>query len=56
MDIINLFNFETFNFQDIKRNLEATYFDIVTTNWKIWPATQLANFYFVPFKHRILVR
>jgi len=42
-------------FSDIKRNLEATYFDIVTTNWKIWPATQLANFYFVPFKHRILV-
>ena len=41
--------------QDIKRNLEASYLDIVKTNWKIWPATQLINFYFVPFKHRILV-
>ena len=35
--------------------MEATYLDIVLTNWKIWPATQLLNFYFVPFKHRILV-
>ena len=44
-----------FIFQDIKKNLEASYLDIVKTNWKIWPATQLVNFYFVPFKHRILV-
>ena len=42
--------------KDIKKNLEASYLDIVKTNWKIWPATQLINFYFVPFKHRILVR
>ena len=41
--------------QDVRKNLEATYVDIIVTNWKIWPATQLANFYFVPFKHRILV-
>ena len=41
--------------QEIKKSLETNYVDIVTTNWKIWPATQLANFYFVPFKHRILV-
>ena len=41
--------------QDIKANLSQNYVDIVLTNWKIWPATQLINFYFVPFQHRILV-
>merc|ERR1712029_904772 len=40
---------------EIRKSLETNYIDIVTTNWKIWPATQLANFYFVPFKHRLLV-
>jgi len=41
--------------QDIKANLAANYVDIVTTNWKIWPATQLLNFYLTPVQHRILV-
>ena len=41
---------------DIRKNLSKNYTDIVLTNWKIWPATQLVNFYFVPFQHRILVR
>jgi len=41
--------------REIKENLSANYVDIVLTNWKIWPATQLINFYFVPFQHRILV-
>ena len=41
--------------KEIKENLSQNYLDIVLTNWKIWPATQLINFYFVPFQHRILV-
>jgi len=41
--------------EDIRRNLAANYTDVVLTNWKVWPATQLINFYFVPFQHRILV-
>ena len=41
--------------REIKENLSQNYVDIVLTNWKIWPATQLINFYFVPFQHRILV-
>jgi len=41
--------------QDIKKNLDANYVDIVLTNWKIWPATQLLNFYLTPVQHRILV-
>lgn len=41
--------------QELVNNLRRDYTDILLTNWKIWPATQLANFYFVPFQHRILV-
>ena len=41
--------------KEIKENLSQNYVDIVLTNWKIWPLTQLVNFYFVPFQHRILV-
>lgn len=41
--------------QDIKKNLDDNYVDIVLTNWKIWPATQMLNFYLVPVQHRILV-
>ena len=42
--------------EDVRKTLAANYTDIVVTNWKVWPATQLVNFYFVPFQHRILVR
>jgi len=41
--------------QDIKKNLTDNYVDIVLTNWKIWPATQMLNFYLVPVQHRILM-
>jgi len=41
--------------KEIGANLQRDYKDILLTNWKLWPATQLANFYFVPFQHRILV-
>jgi len=41
--------------QEIASNIKRDYTDILLTNWQIWPATQLANFYFVPFQHRILV-
>lgn len=40
---------------EIRENLASNYTDILVTNWKIWPATQLVNFYFTPFQHRILV-
>jgi len=41
--------------KEIQINLKRDYPEILLTNWKLWPATQLANFYFVPFQHRILV-
>ena len=35
--------------------LKADYTDVLITGWTIWPATQLVNFYLVPFLVRPLV-
>ena len=39
----------------VSHNLKRDYTDIVITGWTIWPATQLVNFYLVPFLVRPLV-
>jgi len=39
---------------DIKTKVENEWADIVLTGWKIWPAAQVINFYFVPFLIRPL--
>ena len=39
----------------VSHNLKRDYADIVITGWTIWPATQLMNFYLVPFLVRPLV-
>ncbi|XP_022909412.1 mitochondrial inner membrane protein Mpv17 [Onthophagus taurus] len=36
---------------DIKNN----YKDVLITNYKLFPAVQLINFYFVPLKHQVLL-
>lgn len=43
------------SFQYSIEQLKLKYFDVMLTNYKIWPAVQLCNFYFVPLKHQVLV-
>lgn len=40
---------------EIIEKIKKDYYDVITTNWKIWPAAQIINFTFVPLQHRILV-
>ncbi|TGZ78682.1 hypothetical protein EX30DRAFT_133922 [Ascodesmis nigricans] len=40
---------------DPRKKLEDGYKTALLTNWKIWPAVQLANFSLVPLQHRLLV-
>ena len=40
---------------EVGHRLKADYTDVLITGWTIWPATQLANFYLVPFLVRPLV-
>lgn len=43
------------SFQYSIDQLKLKYFDVMSTNYKIWPAVQLCNFYFVPLKHQVLL-
>lgn len=43
------------SFEDIKMKFNNQYLDTMKTNYKIWPAVQMINFYFVPLQHRVFV-
>nr|XP_032810570.1 protein Mpv17 isoform X3 [Petromyzon marinus] len=38
-----------------KMALDQDYRDTLTANYYIWPAVQIANFYFIPLQHRLAV-
>lgn len=40
---------------EISQNLKRDFPDILMTNYKIWPAVQLLNFYFVPLNYQVLL-
>ncbi|KAK2169247.1 hypothetical protein NP493_1199g02002 [Ridgeia piscesae] len=44
----------THSIETAKEKVIQDYRAVLLTNYKIWPAAQLINFYFVPFQHRIL--
>ncbi|XP_043211962.1 protein Mpv17-like [Amphibalanus amphitrite] len=42
------------NWSQIKLKMKQEYSDILFNNWKLWPAAQLVNFYFIPLHHQVL--
>ncbi|XP_078602982.1 mitochondrial inner membrane protein Mpv17-like isoform X1 [Branchiostoma floridae x Branchiostoma japonicum] len=43
------------SWEDIKQLVKKEYLSTLVNNYKLWPAVQLANFYFVPLNLRLLV-
>ena len=41
--------------EEMRLNLKQNYPEAIKTNYYIWPAVQMANFYFVPLTHRVIV-
>lgn len=41
--------------EETKRHVKHNYYDILTTNYKIWPMVQMGNFYLVPLQYQVLV-
>ncbi|KAG6453645.1 hypothetical protein O3G_MSEX008252 [Manduca sexta] len=39
----------------VKSDVQANYFDVLQTNYYIWPWVQLVNFYFVPLQYQVLL-
>ncbi|KAJ8940165.1 hypothetical protein NQ318_019374 [Aromia moschata] len=42
------------DWEHIRKELNAKYFDLLINNYKIWPAVQLINFYMIPLNYQIL--
>nr|CAI5863049.1 unnamed protein product [Callosobruchus analis] len=53
MTILNFL--EGGNFKSAKEEIKEKYVDILATNYKIWPAVQMVNFYFLPLKYQVLL-
>nr|CAI5863048.1 unnamed protein product [Callosobruchus analis] len=54
--VMTILNFlEGGNFKSAKEEIKEKYVDILATNYKIWPAVQMVNFYFLPLKYQVLL-
>ncbi|KAL0080409.1 integral membrane protein mpv17 pmp22 family [Phycomyces blakesleeanus] len=47
--------FEGKSVEEIKHKLQTGYPTAVISNYKLWPAVQFFNFYFIPLNHRLMV-
>lgn len=42
------------SFEEVRRELHRSYFNLLKMNYTFWPFVQLLNFYFIPLTYRVL--
>nr|XP_027195503.1 protein Mpv17-like [Dermatophagoides pteronyssinus] len=52
LPILGLMNRKSTN--EIVKNIQENYIDIMIASYKIWPAVQIANFYLIPLNYRAI--
>ena len=52
LPILGIMNRKSTN--EIVKNIQENYIDIMIASYKIWPAVQIANFYLIPLNYRYL--
>ncbi|KAM3966876.1 mitochondrial inner membrane protein Mpv17-like isoform 1-T3 [Aphomia sociella] len=41
--------------ENVRKDINANYFDVLKTNYYIWPLVQIINFYYVPLQYQVLL-
>lgn len=45
---------KTHSTQEVKKELERSYFSLLKLNYTFWPFVQVINFYYIPLTYRVL--
>lgn len=45
---------KTQSFEEVRAELDKSYFNLLKLNYTFWPFVQLLNFYFIPLTYRVL--
>lgn len=45
---------KTQSFEEVKNELQNSYFSLLKLNYSFWPFVQVINFYFIPLTYRVL--
>ncbi|XP_059049256.1 protein Mpv17-like [Achroia grisella] len=43
------------SWNNVKKDIHANYYDVLKTNYYVWPWVQIVNFYYIPLQYQVLL-